>query len=264
MGRFIIERNLEISHKQNALTPVSMLHTGDLHLPGSFEETDLVKTKSYKSPFKALEALVDKANLLKVDLVLFAGDLFDTYHPSEEVVSFVLSQFERLTSMAVLIPGNHDCLGPTQTYLQPAWREPDKGLYTITDTEGELFKVPGLPVVIWARPMVEHTPDYQPLDGMPIRNGGNWNIVLAHGFFYDEGKSGFRSSPIHAHQIRESGWDYIALGHLHRFVDVSQGEVKAAYAGSPIISWNPEADVLLVTLDAGKNDPVSFQKQPIY
>lgn len=203
---------------------------------------------------------MNAANHHKVDLLLFTGDLFDTYQPTEEVVSFVLDQFERLECQAVLIPGNHDCLGPTETYRQLAWQKSDKCPYVITDIDGELFEVPDLPVVIWGRGMVEHTPDYQPLKGLPSKNGGAWHVAMAHGFFYPDGESGFRASPIHAHEIRDSGWDYIALGHLHRQVDVSQGPVKAAYSGSPVISWNPEAQALLVILDTRRGEPVTLQK----
>jgi exonuclease SbcD len=235
-----------------------------LHLPGTLEETELSKTYPIHAPFRALEALVDTANYHKVDLLLFVGDLFDTYRPNEQVVSFVLEQFERLEARAILIPGNHDCLGSNETYYQPAWKEAGQSPYVITDTEGELFKVPDLPVVIWGKGMIEHTPEYQPLEGLPPKTNGNWHVAMGHGFFYPEGESGFRASPIHARQIRDSGWDYIALGHLHRQVEVSQGPVKAAYSGSPVISWNPEAQALLVTMDPREEDPVTLQKLTLF
>jgi DNA repair exonuclease SbcCD nuclease subunit len=40
----------------------------------------------------------------------------------------------------------------------------------------------------------------------------------------------------------------LALGHWHRFVDVSEGDVKAFYSGSPEPA-NAESTVNLVTLD---------------
>src|SRR5438093_13119462 len=42
-----------------------------------------------------------------------------------------------------------------------------------------------------------------------------------------------RSSPIFAEEIRDTGRDYVALGHQHVRTDVSQGAVTAFYAGAP-------------------------------
>jgi hypothetical protein len=41
-----------------------------------------------------------------------------------------------------------------------------------------------------------------------------------------------RSSPIFADELRDTGWDYIALGPHHVQTDVSQGRVAAYYAGA--------------------------------
>jgi hypothetical protein len=56
---------------------------------------------------------------------------------------------------------------------------------------------------------------------------------MAHGFFYPERQRPERSSPIFADEVRDTGWDYVALGHHHLRADVSQGRVAAWYAGAP-------------------------------
>ena len=57
---------------------------------------------------------------------------------------------------------------------------------------------------------------------------------MGHGFFYAERQRPERSSPIFADEIRDAGWDYLALGHHHVRADVSQGGVAAYYAGAPV------------------------------
>ncbi|HXW83013.1 MAG TPA: hypothetical protein VEJ86_01275, partial [Candidatus Binataceae bacterium] len=59
-----------------------------------------------------------------------------------------------------------------------------------------------------------------------------WNIGLAHGFFMED-RDVMRSSPITADEIAASRYDYIALGHVHVWNDVSQGETRAFYCGTP-------------------------------
>ena len=60
-----------------------------------------------------------------------------------------------------------------------------------------------------------------------------------------------RSSPIFAEDIRDTGWDYVALGHQHVLTDVSQGAVTAYYPGAPLITWTgepPNGHILLLEL----------------
>jgi len=52
-----------------------------------------------------------------------------------------------------------------------------------------------------------------------------------------------------ADEIRDAGWDYIALGHQHVQTDVSQGAVAAYHSGAPMIEWSgapPDASVLRI------------------
>ena len=53
---------------------------------------------------------------------------------------------------------------------------------------------------LWGRAMVEHTPEYQPLAGVPDPHPELWNIALAHGF-YTEDAENMRSSPITPEEI---------------------------------------------------------------
>jgi DNA repair exonuclease SbcCD nuclease subunit len=99
--------------------------------------------------------------------------------------------------------------------------------------EGEMIEFPQLDAVVWGRAMEEHEPAFQPLAHIPRRDDRHWCLAMRHGFFYDERQRPDRSSPIFADEIRDTGWDYIALGHQHVQTDVSQGGVAAYYAGVP-------------------------------
>ena len=135
--------------------------------------------------------------------------------------------------------------------------------YVITRPEGETLEVPGLPIKIWGKAMIEHCPEFHPMEGIPSRNGGAWHVALAHGFFHKDGEASERSSPINAEEIRSCNWDYVALGHNHLRRDISQGTVTAAYCGSPLgLPWRKDPQILLVTLDRTRNDPVTLRWLP--
>ena len=70
---------------------------------------------------------------------------------------------------------------------------------------------------------------------------------MAHGLFMDNPPDPLRSSPISADEISVAPCDYIALGHVHVFRDVSQNGVPAFYSGAP--SGSQIKTVTIVDLD---------------
>ena len=111
----------------------------------------------------------------------------------------------------------------------------------------------------------EHEPGFHPLEHIPTRLDQRWHIAMAHGYFYPSRREAAdRSSPIFAEEIRDTGWDYVALGHQHVLTDVSQDKVVAYYAGAPLLTWTttaPAGQVLLV--DFSPTQGVQVQAQAV-
>ena len=64
-----------------------------------------------------------------------------------------------------------------------------------------------------------------------------------------------RASPISPQEIRQVPCDYVALGHVHVFRDVSQNGVPAYYSGAP--SGSQTKTVAIVDLDPASGVSVS-------
>ncbi len=183
---------------------------------------------------------MDTAWTEAVDLVLIAGDLFDHNRVADETVAFVYGELQRLRQPVIILPGNHDCLTTNAIYDRHDVTAGSDHVRVITELDGQTIEFPGLDLVIWGRAMEEHEPGFHPLAHLPSRDAGRWHIAMAHGFFYSERQPADRSSPIFAEEIRDTGWDYVALGHQHVPTDVSQGNVAARYSGAPLIDWRAE------------------------
>lgn len=212
---------------------VKILHTADVHLDVDGYGSD-PWTREYREIIRrAFSAVIDTAIQENVDLLVIAGDLFDSNRPSGEAVDFAVQELRRVGRPTIMIPGNHDCLQRESIYRKVNIPAACTNLHLITHPNGELHRLPEHNLVMWGRGMVEHEPSYHPLAGLPHPQGDAWHIALGHGFFVEDGTSTHRSSPISAREIRGSGWDYVALGHCHAFSEVSQGSVTAYYSGAP-------------------------------
>ena len=119
---------------------------------------------------------------------------------------------ESLPFPVVMIPGNHDCLTEAAIYRRYDFNA-ISNVTLINDEQGDTIWVEALGVSVWGQGMHEHTPDNEPLAGMPESvPERTWNLGLGHGIYVEAGGSTLHSSPIHAEQIAASGFDYLALG----------------------------------------------------
>jgi DNA repair exonuclease SbcCD nuclease subunit len=212
--------------------PLRIVHTSDVHL-----ETDSFGSGARGEQLRgqvrrAFSEVVSIANDRRADLLLIVGDLFDSSRVSEEALGFAFGEIGRAAMPVVMIPGNHDVHDERSLYSALAESALPRNLHLILEPSGKILHFPELSARLWGRAMVEHSPDYRPLSGMPAPEPDLWNVALAHGYFMEEGEFA-RSSPITPAEIAASDYDYIALGHVHVFSDVSQGSTRAVYCGTP-------------------------------
>jgi len=213
--------------------PLRVLHTADVHL-GSDAYADAGQQAAHQERSRRLfQRIVDRVLADGVDLFLIAGDLFDHNRVPDEMVAFVRKELDRLRQPVVILPGNHDALQTNAVYDRTEFTAGTPHVHVIRKLNGEIIEFPELEVVVWGRAMEEHEPAFQPLAHIPRRDDRRWCLAMGHGFFYPAGQRPERSSPILADEIRDTGWDYVALGHQHVQTDVSQGHTVAYYAGAP-------------------------------
>jgi DNA repair exonuclease SbcCD nuclease subunit len=210
-----------------------VLHTADVHLDSDGYGSPAQRVVHAERDRALLRGIVDRALSDRVDLVLIAGDLFDHNRASDETVAFVQAELGRLRQPVVILPGNHDAIGTNAIYDRRDFTAGASHVHVIRRLDGETLDFPDLDVAVWGRAMAEHTPEFRPLAFIPARDDRRWCVAMAHGFYYPERQRPDRSSPIFADELRDTGWDYVALGHQHVRTDVSQGGVAAYYAGAP-------------------------------
>ena len=222
-------------------TSLRLLHTSDIHIG-----EDLAPDTRLDS----LGAVIDVALEHQVDAVIIAGDLFDSSRVKPHVVEATLEQLRRLKQPTVIIPGNHDCVDETSIYHRVDLREAGDHVHFAGDPEGGHIVFDNLNLHIWARGIEDHNPGHKPLQGYkPHDDESYWRVVVTHGHFVPDNEDTFRSSIIRDSEIGGLKADYVALGHWHRFVDVSADGVAAFYSGSPGEPYGDFSSVNLVSLD---------------
>ena len=231
-----------------------IVHTADVHLgepPNGFLGAAAAARSgaAASADEQAFARVIDTVLAERADALLIAGDLFDSNRVRDAALRFAASQLRRVTCPVVLIPGNHDCYDGSSIYRRFDVREIGPHVHPLYAEEGELVTFEELGLTLWGKGLVEHAPANRPLAGVPARGVDHWFVGLAHGHFVED-RSELRSSLITPDEIAGCGLDYLALGHVHVFRDVSQGPVRACYPGAPRIPYAPDrGGVAILRLD---------------
>jgi DNA repair protein SbcD/Mre11 len=238
-----------VTNAGRALPTVRLLHTSDVHVAAD------------PSGIEGLRAIVRAAARQSVDAVLIAGDLFDSSRVPEEAVEATLTELGRLTCPVVVIPGNHDCVDERSIYHRVDLATAGDHVVFAGDPAGQHLVFEDLRLAVWARGIEDHHPGHRPLTGYTPAAPGYWQVVLTHGHYVPTGEDSYRSSPIGQDEIAGLACHYVALGHWHRFVDISQGSVRACYSGSPSMPVADGPTANLVTLDPERG--VTVERLPL-
>jgi DNA repair exonuclease SbcCD nuclease subunit len=216
----VIERDPNVAGETPARDLV-VLHTSDLHLGGRWHKGDA---------FTTLRAVLRAARETAADVLILAGDIFDTHRAADDVVETSARMLDDSGARVVILPGNHDPATPDAVYRRSSYADlPLVGVLGVT--ADDVIELPALGLEIAGVPHVTYD-DMSPL-APPRPRAQPRRIVTAHGHWVRGPHDTHRAWLIHDHEIAASDADYVALGHWDVAQPAGDGSVPAYYSGSP-------------------------------
>lgn len=278
-----------MSHPSPTLGPVKFIHTADWHIGRS------IRGRSrHDEQAAVLAEIVDLAAAEAVDLVLIAGDQFDTAAPPPEAERLVYSTLLSLAEVApvVMVAGNHDhprrleAVSPLLklgrvTVGSSVARPEDGGVVSpIPDVKVALLPFLSQRSIVTADDLMalhadQHGGKYAERSGRIVEalcagmTADTVNIVLSHLMVFG-GETGAGERAAHtvfdyavAAQIFPASLSYVALGHLHRHQRMAAA-APVWYSGSPMqLDFGEAGDhkgVVVVETEPGLPARVEFHR----
>ena len=169
---------------------------------------------------RAFKNLVDLAIEEKVSFVLLAGDLYDGDWKDYSTGIFLSQQMGRLGQHGILVfavAGNHDAANRmTKALNSPA------NMTILSSRKVETIRIDDLAVVIHGRSFATQHVDENLAAGFAVAEKGMFNIGLLHTSL--DGREGHAVyAPCSIDDLRSKGYQYWALGHIHKQEFVSEG-----------------------------------------
>lgn len=208
---------------------VRVLHTADIHLDAPFQFLGQMGAAHRRQIRDTFSRIVTLAAEDRYDLLLIAGDLFDSSRPTRDSVHFVMSALHSTPMPVCILPGNHDFLDQGSVYHQ---LDQLPNIHVLKE-QPTYLPFPRLDLVVGGNPLFSRYENAPQLRDIARTDSTRWFIVMAHGNMPVGQQAGNRARPIDRPAIRATQADYLALGDWHTFADYSAGPVRACYSGAP-------------------------------
>lgn len=228
---------------------IKLLHSADWHLDAplrqfSAEQRKFLRTKMLELPGMIADICIREG----CDLMLLAGDIFDGPYTPESVES-VYRALERVRVPVFVSPGNHDYYGEKSPWFREQWPE---NVYIFTTQELSAYRLPTLSCRVYGAAFTGmDCPGL--LEGFRASGQEEYAVMVLHG---DPVTVDSAYCPVTAAQARDSGLDYLALGHIHTPGRFGAGAGRCAWPGCPMGRGWDETGVKGVLIAELEREPV--------
>ena len=211
------------------MSAIKLLHAADLHLDSPFEALPAGKAAiRRREQRELLDALARLAVSERVDLVLLSGDLLDSNSPYQETGEALIQGLRSIPAAVFIAPGNHDFYSPKSPYVRLQMPE---NVHIFTENAMRCFVLPGLNARVYGAAFTENRSGPLLRGFHAQRREGGVNLLCLHG---DVGAKDSPYNPISEEELRQSGIDYAALGHIHKASGLRQaGQTWYSWPGCP-------------------------------
>lgn len=198
---------------------MKFIHLGDVHLGVKPDSSYPWSEERKQDIWDGFVHIINICKEEEVDLLLIAGDLFHKQPLVRDLkeVNYTFSTLKK--TKVVIIAGNHDYISSRSNYIGFRWHS-NVTMLINEDMDSVYFQ--DINTEVYGFSYYKREIKEPLLDGVRIKDRNRINILLGHG-----GDS--NHVPFDLKTLESKGFDYIALGHVHKPEKLGQ---RIAYAGS--------------------------------
>jgi DNA repair exonuclease SbcCD nuclease subunit len=215
--------------------------------------------------YSAFKQAVDYILKIKPDLVIHAGDLFDSVRPNNRAITFALNQILRISKNnipLILIAGNHETPKLSETgHIFSIFEHIDNVYPVYDDYKKILLRLGNKKLLIYCLPQCKTKEVFNnaigkiKLDADGQDDDVDYRILTAHTGtvgLYEFRMNEFNEQLLPVGALK-TGFDYVALGHFHKFVKIFE---NVYYSGSTerfsFAEANDDKGLVEVVIENGK------------
>ena len=190
------------------------IHMADMHFDSPFtvlssrEELGELRRLEQRKIFKKI---IDKIKNEKIPYLFISGDLYEHQYIRKTTIEYINNLFKEIPETKIFIsPGNHDPILKNSYYNNFNW------VSNVYIFNSEIKKYSFQDCDIYGFGFDDFYCTDSKIEEIKIENNNKLNILITHGDLNASKTLDMQYNPINENKIKELGFDYIAMGHIHK------------------------------------------------
>lgn len=192
---------------------MKFIHMADLHLDSPFvvlANNEKFAIKRRLEQRQAMKNIVEYIKENNIPLFFIAGDLYEQNYVTKSTIEYINDLFKTIPNTKIYIaPGNHDPYIKNSFYKTYNW---SSNVHIFT-SELEIIENEDIDIYGYGFDNFYMKNRYNEIK---IKNPEKINILVTHGSLDASDSVQEQYNPIKSADLKNMGFDYIALGHIHK------------------------------------------------
>ena len=207
------------------------IHMADVHFDSPFTVLASRENLANERRLEQRKAFADAIEYIKENQIPFlfiSGDLYEQKYIRKSTIEYINNLFKEIPNTQIFIsPGNHDPFLINSFYNTFEWNN------NVTIFNSEIKIIETEEADIYGFGFTDFYCENSQIEKINIKNKNKINILITHGSLDASKTLDMQYNPLNSNKLKEIGFDYIALGHIHK-ANYEENKNNFIYPGSLI------------------------------
>ena len=211
---------------------MKFVHIADMHFDSPFVN---LSNKEYMGELRRLEQrkvfkkMIDYIKDNNIEYLFISGDLYEHKYIKQSTIEYINKLFQEIPDTKIYIaPGNHDPFLKNSYYSKFNWSN------NVKIFSNNIEKIENENVNIYGYGFTDFYCENSEIENIEIDDKEKLNILVIHAALDSSNIEDRQYNPIKKNMLKAKGFDYVALGHIHKLDYNTEENQKIVYPGSTI------------------------------
>ena len=211
---------------------MKFVHIADMHFDSPFvnlSEKDIMGDLRRLEQRKVFKKIIEYIKENNIKYFFISGDLYEHKYIKQSTIEYVNKLFEEIPETNIYIaPGNHDPYTKNSYYNKYNWSK------NVKIFGPKVEKIETQDVNIYGYGFDDFYCSDSGVENIEIEQNEKPNILIIHGNIDGSTIEDMQYNSMSKKMLEEKGFDYVALGHIHKKDYNTEENQKIVYPGSTI------------------------------
>ena len=211
---------------------MKFVHIADMHFDSPFvnlSDRDSMGELRRLEQRKVLKKVIEYIKDNNIEYLFISGDLYEHKYIKQSTIEYVNKLFKEIPNTKIYIaPGNHDPYLKNSYYTKFNWNE------NVKIFSDKIEKIENENVNIYGYGFTDFYCENNGVENIEIENNDKLNILVIHGALDSSNVEDRKHNPMKKNILKSKGFDYVALGHIHKLDYNSEENQNIVYPGSTV------------------------------